>query len=151
MAKAQSQQLQSQAFDCIITSICVEAQIIAHYILTCGEAQSQQLQSQAFDCIIISDNCNRKRTISSSHRLAQEHKSSQLIRHLFADCGDCDMAQDHIIFTLVHFNGCAGAKAPHSIIFNVGIRRLQIQRPIKANCECDKAKKFTTYLNVCPF
>jgi hypothetical protein len=36
------------------------------------------------------------------------------------------MAQDHIIFTLVHFNGCAGAKAPHSIIFNVGIQRLQI-------------------------
>jgi hypothetical protein len=28
------------------------------------------------------------------------------------------MAQDHIIFTLVHFNGCAGVKAPHSIIFN---------------------------------
>ena len=50
------------------------------------------------------------------------------------------MAQGHIIFTLVNFNGCAGAKAPHSIIFNVGIQQLQIQRPIKANCECDKAQ-----------
>ena len=72
-------------------------------VLTCGEAQSQQLQSQAFDCIIISDNCNRKHTISSSHRLAQEHNSSQLIRHLFADCGDCDMAHGHIIFYVGSF------------------------------------------------
>jgi hypothetical protein len=38
--------LQSQAFACCnITLICAEAQIIAHFILTCGKAQSQQLQS----------------------------------------------------------------------------------------------------------
>ncbi len=51
-----------------------------------------------------------------------------IITASLANCDDCDKVQDHIIFTLVHINGCVGAKAPHSIIFNVGIQRLQIAR-----------------------
>jgi hypothetical protein len=57
--------------------------------------------------------------------ISAEAQIMAIITAPLADC-DCDKAQDHIMYMLVHINGCVGAKAPHSIILNVGIRRLQI-------------------------